>query len=150
MPISNTSLLLLTGAGLLAYSRFVKPATSAGTLNFYPASIKNITMDGITPVLTLGLAIQNPSSNQYTLKAVVGSVYANGNMIGNVSMFQQIVVRATAQTIVPLTIRLSLLGIVQDIIQAFNGNGIQQKIELNAYANINDFNVPIKVFYQIP
>lgn len=148
-PMTTAQIALLTGAGFLAYKAFSK-TQSAGTLNFYPASIKNIQMDGVTPVLTLGLAIQNPSSQTYIIKAVVGSLYANNILIGNVSSYVPKQVIATGQTIYPLNIRLSLLGIVQDILQAFQGGGVQQRLELNAYANVDDFNIPIKLNYTIP
>ena len=147
--MTTAQIALLTGAGLVAYKAFSK-TQSAGTLNFYPASVKNLQMDGVTPVLTLNLAIQNPSSQAYTVKAVVGSLYANGFLIGNVGSYTQKQVIATGQTIYPLIIRLSLLGIVQDIINAFSGNGAAQKVELNAYANVDDFNIPIKLLFNIP
>ena len=147
--LTTAQIALLTGASFIAYKAFSK-TQSAATLNFYPASIKNLQKDGVTPVLTLNLAIQNPSSQAYTVKAVVGSLYANGFLIGNVGSYVQKQVAATAQTIYPLTIRLSLLGIVQDIVNAFNGGGAAQKVELNAYANVDDFNIPIKLTFNIP
>ena len=149
VPMTGVQIALLTGAGLVAYKAFSK-TQSAATLNFYPASIKNLQMDGVTPVLTLNLAIQNPSGQAYTVKAVVGSLYANGFLIGNVGSYTQKQVIPTGQTIYPLTIRLSLLGIVQDIVNAFSGNGAAQKVELNAYANVDDFNIPIKLLFNIP
>jgi len=148
-PMTTAQIALLTGAGFIAYKAFSK-TQSAATLNFYPASIKNLQMDGVTPVLTLNLAIQNPSSQTYTVKAVVGSLYANGFLIGNVGSYVQKTIIGPGQTIYPLTIRLSLLGIVQDIINAFSGGGAAQKVELNAYANVDDFNIPIKLLFNIP
>lgn len=77
-------------------------------------------------------------------------MYANGFLIGNVGSYIQRQVIPTGQTIYPLTIRLSLLGIVQDIVNAFSGGGAAQKVELNAYANVDDFNIPIKLLFNIP
>ncbi len=143
------TIVLLAGGGFLAYKAY-QSKQSAGTLNFYPASLKSLSFDGITPVLSVGVAVQNPSNQNYQVRAIVGNLYANGNLIGNVSNFTVVNVAAAAQTIYPLQIRLSLLGIVQNIIDAFNGNGLHVNAELQANANVNGFVVPIKIQYTFP
>lgn len=139
---------LVTGA-VIALTALNKVYAS-GTLNFYPASIKDISFDGITPVVTLGLAIQNPSGQSFTINSLVGNVTANGTLIGNVSSFNPVYVRANSQQIYYLNVRMSLLGIVNDIIKAFNGNGISQELKFSAYANVSNYTIPITITYKVP
>lgn len=135
--------------GLLAY-RAISQTTAGGRLNFYPGSLREIGMDGITPVAVLGLVVQNPSDQSFTLKSFVGNVYANGYLIGNVSNFINTVIAPNQATIYNLQVRLSILGVVQDIIAAFNGTGITQYIELKSYANVNNFTIPVNITYKVP
>lgn len=106
-------------------------------------------MDGITPVITFSLAIQNTSNQTMVVNSLAGNLYANSFLIGNVSSYVPVRVKANGETILQLTVRLSLLGIVQDIIRAFNGNGFQQQLEFDARANIDRYQVPIKISYKV-
>ena len=133
----------------MALTAFQK-ASASGTLNFYPESLRHVEFDGITPVATFGLVIQNPSSQKFTIRSLAGNFTANGFRIGNVSSFTPISVNANSQTVYLLTVRLSLLGVVQDIINALNGNGIKQNVTFNAWVNVDNYSVPINMIFQIP
>jgi len=98
-------------------------------------------MDGITPIATFGLMIQNPSSQSFTIKSLAGNISANGFRIGSVSSFIPLTIRPNSQQIYLLNIRLSLIGVVSDIIAAFNGNGARQVVEFNAVATFAVLNV---------
>lgn len=148
--MTATSIAFIAAGAYVAYKSVIQPASAAGTLNFYPANAKSLRFDGLTPVITIGIAIQNPSNQTYTIKSLVGNIYANGYLIGNVSSFFQMAIKPTGETVYPITVRLSLIGIVQDIIAAFNGGGIQQEVELQANANVNNFIFPVKIKYHIP
>lgn len=139
---------LLLGGALVAYNAFAK-GSALQTLNFYPKSISSIKFDGVTPVMRFGLAIQNTSNQRMVLRSFAGNLYANGLLIANVSSYNLTPVAPNAETVLMITARLSLLGIVQDIIQAFNGNGLKQEIELDARANIDRYNIPIKIKYSV-
>jgi hypothetical protein len=147
--LSNLANLALAAGAVVAYNAFNK-ASAAGSLNFYPSGARSLRFDGITPVITIGIAIQNPSNQYYSINSFVGNVSANGYLIGNVSSFGKMVVRPNAQTVYPITVRLSLLGVVNDIVNAIQGSGIQQQLDLSATANVNNFLVPVKLKYQLP
>lgn len=140
---------VLVGGAIIALTAFQK-FRSAGSLNFYPGSLKNIYLDGITPVATFGLVIQNPSSQSFTVKSLAGNLTANGFQIGNVSSYLPIEILANSQRTYNLTVRLSILGVVNDIISAFNGNGATQTIEFKAWANVDNLSVPITLKYKVP
>jgi len=139
----------LAAGAIIALTAFSK-AKAAGTLNFYPEGVRSITLDGITPIISLGLVIQNPSSSSFQVKSLVGNLSANGFIIGNVSTYQAVTVRANSQSVLVLNVRLSILGIVGDIIKAFNGEGVQQIMTFKAWANVDNYSAPITISYKIP
>jgi len=148
MPVNLFTKSLLVGGAIVALSAFSK-AQAGGSLNFYPAAIQHIRFDGITPVATFGLAVQNPTGSRFVIKSLVGNLYANSILIGNVSSFLPFTVSPNSQAVYPLTVRLSLLGVVADIVKAFNGQGWKQSVEFKATANVDNWMIPIKINYQV-
>lgn len=148
--MSNALKLLLAAGAIVAFSAFQK-VNASGSLNFYPASINQITFDGMTPVANIGLAIQNPSNQQFVIHSIAGNVYANDYLIGNVSSYINQTIKANSQAVYNLNIRFSILGIVNDIIRSFeNKSGINQILELQANINVDNFTIPLKVKYKVP
>lgn len=147
-PIQMSKALLLAAGGVLAYALLNK-ATALQRLNFYPKGVQSLKFDGVTPVLQIGLAVQNTSGQQIVMRSFAGSVYANGYYIGNISSYNVFTVRPNSETVLALTIRLSLIGIVSNIVNAFNGNGPAQELELDALANVDNYQVPVKIKYKI-
>jgi hypothetical protein len=147
MNVMQTGL-LLTGA-VIAWNAFNK-AQASGTLNFYPASVSNISFDGITPVISLGIMAQNPSGQSFTVNSLVGNLFANDTLIGNVSSFTNTTIQPNSQQLYTVNVRMSLLGIVTDLIKSFrHETGLQQEIEFNAWANVNGYTLPLKLKYKV-
>lgn len=130
------------------YNVFQRKA-AAGALNFLPGTVRDIAFDGSTPVLTASLIVQNTSSQQFILKAIAGDLYSNGYWVGNISYWQPQTIAATRQTEIRLQIRLGLIGIVQDIINAFQYNNTTQVLKFVANANVDNIQVPIDIKYKI-
>lgn len=105
-------------------------------------------MDGLTPVMTLGLAIQNTSNQSFTLQSLAGEVYANKYLIGNVGTFSAQTIHPNSETVIYIDCRLSLLGIVTDILNAIRNKTFSQTIELESTANIDNLQVPIDLSYK--
>ena len=139
---------LLIGGALVAVNAFQK-ASAAGTLNFYPDSIKNIAFDGITPIATIGIMVQNPTGQRYQVRSLVANLTANGFNIGNVSSFAPTYIAPNSQSVYLVNVRLSVIGIVTDIINAFNGGGIRHEIQFKGFANVDNFVVPINMKYVV-
>jgi len=138
----------LSAAGIILYSLFRKSA-AAGTLNFYPASVKKIKFEGATPIMVFGLAIQNTSNQSFTLKSIAGNLYANNYLIGNIGAFNPQVIAANSQTVIDVNVRMSLIGIVTDIINGIKNNTFSQNLELESYANVDNLQVPVNITYKI-
>ena len=139
---------LLVAGALIAYNAFAK-GTALQTLNFYPKAVNNIKFDGATPVMQFSLAIQNTSNQSMVVKSLVGNLYSNDYYIGNIASYIPTRINANSETILILSVRLSLIGIVSDIINCFNGNGFSQDLEFQANANVNKFQIPINIKYKV-
>jgi LEA14-like dessication related protein len=139
---------LLAAGALIAYRLFASGKTMK-SLRFFPKKVYDIKMEGITPVLKLGLGVQNISNESLELKSLIGNVFCNDIEIGRVNLISPTKINASSETILILSVRLSLLGIVQDLIKAFKGGGWKKKIVIKAMANVDRWNIPINVSYTI-
>jgi len=129
---------VLIGAGLMAQKQ------AAGFLNFFIRSI-SLAFDGITPVLRLNIAIQNPSNESFVIRSLVANVTANETIIGNISSFTTVAINPNAETILPVFVRLKTIAIVSDILTLIqNGSGISQTIKIDGAANANNMVIPVK------
>lgn len=133
---------------MIAYNALAK-ATAAGTINFYPETVQQIVFDGPTAVITFSLAAQNTSGQTFNVKSLAGNLYANNYLIGNASYFYPQVVGPNRATSIVLNARLSPIAIVNDIIRAFQMGNFKQEIRFEAYANVNNFQIPINIKYQV-
>ena len=69
--------------------------------------------------------------------------------IGNVSDFEAVTVAANSETPIDITIRLQLIGLVSDLMNAILYGNFQQQISLVALANVDNLQVPINFDYTI-
>ncbi len=141
---------ILLGAGALVALNLISKGSAAKSLNFYPGSVKSLEFDGVTPVITLGLLVQNTSNQQILFRSFAGNIYANDFLVGNVATYQPTVVPANSQITYNLTVRLSPLGVVNELISIIQGaNPRSMVMELQASANIDVVRVPVKIKYSI-
>lgn len=132
------------GLGLvLLYSLFRK-GSGLQSLQFYPAAVQKITLEGMTPVLTIGLGVQNTSNQDFKLNSIAGNAYANNTYLGNISSFQPISIKRNSEQIVPLNFRLQFSGVVSNIVDAINSGSFNQALRLDLMANVDGLQVPIK------
>lgn len=140
---------ILIPAGLLIAWLVFAQQKAINLLNYIITGVK-LSWDGITPILTVALTIQNVSNEKYTVNSFVGTLTSGGTMIGNVSTFVQTDIPASSQVSLPLQIRLSLIGVVSDLVALINqGSGISQTIVLNGYLNASGILAPINLSYKI-
>lgn len=133
---------------MLAYNLFTK-SRALGTMNFYPDKVRQMEFDGATPVIQLGILAQNTSNQNLVVRSFAGNLYSNDFLIGNVSSFVPFQVAPNSQTLLILNVRLSLIGIVNDIIRAWTEKNFTQNIQVRAYANIDNYQVPVNLSFKI-
>lgn len=147
MPIKTQTAVGLGFLAVLGYSLFRKGA-ALGNLHFFPYNIKNVRMQGLTPIITMGLAIQNPNNQSFTLKNIFGELYANGYLIGNVSVSYPQTIAANSEQIVYIEARMLLISIVNDILNAIKTGTWSQTLELEATANVDNLVIPLNIKYK--
>lgn len=138
----------LVAAGVVVYNVLVK-GKALGSINFISGNVHSLALQGTTPVLTVGVIAQNTSSQKFVVRSIAGNVSADGYLIGYVSYFGQTEILPNSQVQIYVPIVLSPLGIVQDIINAFQTNNSQQEIEFKGYANVDNFQVPVDNKYKV-
>lgn len=138
----------LIGGGIVAYNIFVK-GKALGSINFVSGGVHSLAMQGINPILTVVVVAQNTSSQKFIVRSIAGNVTADGYLIGYVSYFGETEILPNSQKQILVPIVMSPLGIVQDIINAFQMNDSTQEIQFKGYANVDNFQVPIDNKYKI-
>lgn len=144
----NTGTTIAVAAGFFILTGLFSKSKALGNLYFYPHSLKGIKFDGVTPVMTLGLAVQNTSNQSFTLRSIAGELYANNYLIGNIGSFVPQAILPNSQTIIFINARLSLIGIVSDIIDALKNKTFNTTLELESQANIDNLQVPINLKFK--
>jgi hypothetical protein len=142
--MSRTTTFLLVGLGLfVAYQ--VYRLKAVGNLLFFPGSVTSLGVNGATPEITMSLIAQNTSSVPIEVDSLAGNIYANNTLIGNISSFVPMVIPGNSQTAILVTAQLQTLGIVTDIINAFQNKTFSQNILVKGFANVQGVQVPLDI-----
>lgn len=140
--------ILLPLAGLFALGLFAQKRASA-MLTYLIDGI-GFAWEGTAPLLRLDMIVQNPSNEQFTIKSIVANAYTNGHTLGNISMFQTIVINPHSVQVLPVFVRMNLSAVVSDLIALLQkGSGNPQEITLKGYVNANGFVSPLNMTYKL-
>ena len=104
---------------------------------------------GLTPVFTLGLGAQNTSNQTFTVNSIAGNATSNGFFVGNLANFQPQLVPANKQGILLLECRLSLIGVANDLIQAFQTHSFTQDLRIQGTVNVDNLQVPLDIKFKV-
>ena len=134
-------------AGLYILSK-LSFAGNASRLN-YTISGMGLSMSGINPVMSINLVVQNPTTEVFNVTAIVANAALNGEPLGNVAGFTPVSIAATSQANVPLTITISGLSLISDVVNILNGTaGVSALLHITGTVNANGTLLPIDVQYQ--
>lgn len=140
--------ILLIAAGILGLY-FWKQKEAAGNLIFFPGTITGMAFEDATPVAFLTLQIQNTSNVDIQINSMAGNVFANGVRVGNVSNFDPVMIGRNSQGYLPIKVQFDLIGIVQDIIRAWQGGVFRQTISIEGFVNAGSVQVPISLVFKV-
>ena len=70
-------------------------------------------------------------------------------MIGYVYNFTTQAIAPTSQATLEVRAKLQMIGIVSDLINAFNSGNFSQDISLDAFANVDGLQVPVDYTYKL-
>lgn len=144
----RNSELLIAGAGGLILATFLLKGRAFSRLNFVSAKVSKFYFDGVTPVLVITVTAQNTSSVPLLVNSLTANLYADtsNTYVGNVSSFQPVSISANALTEIPLTVRLSPVNLVSQLIQVVEYGHFSMPLMIDGFANIGGsqigFNLP--------
>lgn len=139
-------LIALGVVGALYYGNLFR---AAGNLVFFPGRITNLSLSGFSPEITAELIVQNTNNVSFTVASIAATVSSNGTLIGNVSNFSQIEIPGNSQAVIPLTIQLQPIALVNNIIGIITGGAGSSEISVNGSLNANGIQAPIDLTYKI-
>lgn len=141
--------LLVVPAGLLLY-KGAAVVYNATRLNFFIAKLVP-RFQGLTPVLDIYIGVQNPTGGTFEINSITGNVYVDENFLGNLSSFTLIQIKPNAQTVFVATLRLSLIGVVQEVWNAIQTglSTVSFTLKFNGTVNVNGVPVPAILSYKI-
>jgi LEA14-like dessication related protein len=138
----------LIGAGIFVLSK-IATANIASRLNFVLGGV-SASLSGLTPVVTVNVVVQNPTSGSFTVNSLVGNISVNGTQIGNISMFVATVIPPNNQVQLPLTVILNPAQVLTDLLNLLTGNsGNQVIVSLDGTANIDNIPIPVSIQYNV-
>lgn len=147
--LKRNDAILLGGVAVAAGAFLLRKASAAGHLVFSPGNVTSMDFVGSTPTLTFQLIVQNTSGSDLLLNSLAGNLSSNGYLIGNVNNFSGVPIMGNSSTTVLLTVSLQVIGIVNDLIRAFQYKNFTQDITLDGAANVNGFQVPLNLKFSV-
>jgi len=137
---------LLVGGGIIAYS-LIRKGKAFKSINFFPDKIHGFEWEGLSPILVMGLGAQNTSNQSFTIYSIAGNAYSKEGSdlvyVGNISAFQPQVISPNSESILRVNIKLSLIGVANEIIEAVQYGDFTKTIVIKATANIDQQQIPI-------
>ncbi len=120
---------------------------AAGNLQYYAGNITGYSL--LPPMITIELVVQNTSNVTFTISSLAANVTSDGTQIGNISDFIPVTIAPNNQGVVPLTLRLLPLGLVNDIISIITGGSGSRNIKIEGTVNANGIQSPFGLSYKI-
>lgn len=145
--MKTEKVLLYGGVAVIGLALFLK-ARALGNLVFTPGSVSNMGFQNGIPVADVTLLAQNTSATGLTVNSFAGNVFSNDILIGNIYNFQPVHIAGNSQTPVNVSIQFKALGVVTDLIKAFQNNNYSQDITIDGYANVMGLQLPINLKFQ--
>lgn len=103
----------------------------------------------MTPVAEIGIGVQNTSNQSFRVNSIAGNAYSNGSYVGNIGSFVPVEVPPNSQAVIMVKVRLQLVGIVNNIIDAFQDKHFTQDVKLTLSANVDNLQLPIDLNYKV-
>lgn len=135
--IKTRDLLLYGAIGFAAWYLFRK-SHAVSTLVYIPRGI-GFGNGGMQ--ITIG--VQNPTSTALTLRSIAGTVFLNGDSVGNISDFNAQVIAPNQETPVTLVLSPNVFGIAQLATEAIKNGLDSASFSVSGFANVDDNTFPV-------
>lgn len=139
---------IAAAAGAYALFAFTK-IRRISTLTFFPGTIHSFSFAGSIPVLEFNISIQNTSSLPVTVKSLAGNIFSSGYLVGNVTSTSIIDIPSNSNIQTRVKAQLSLLGIVNNLIAAFQNRDSSKEISFEGFANVDNLQIPLNLKFNL-
>lgn len=140
---------MLGAAALIGYGIYSK-GRALSNLIFSPGQINAIHFDGATPVIELSILAQNTNSASVPINAIAGNIYTQDGtgqtLIGNIYNFQPTLIQGNAATWLTLYCRCQIVGVVNEVISAFQYKNNTKNLIIQATANVSGIQFAVPEF----
>lgn len=96
-----------------------------------------------SPVLSIDMAVQNPTNSKITFKSITGGLSINDTFIANVSSFGDQVILPNSETILKLQARPSAIGVFNSIRNLIDNRSGNIKASFIGSANLDGITYPV-------
>lgn len=139
---------ILAAGALIAYNALAKGA-AATKLVFFPSGVTGLKYVNGSPEITFSVLIQNTSNQTMNFYSLAGNIFSNGYLVGNAMTRQGARIQPNSETIIKITARLQVIGVVADLVRAIQGEGFKRTFEFTGAANFDKYQVPVNIKYQV-
>lgn len=148
--MTKTEQTIVLAAGVLIAGSYLLKGRALKNLVFSNGQLQSIGMQGATPIIDFTVLAQNTASIGITLQSLAGNIYTDDlgqkTLIGNISNFSPVLIAANQQTFIPLQCRTRIVGVVNDLISAFQNRNFQMALVVQAWANVDGIQFAIPEF----
>lgn len=131
-------------AGFIALFYWTK-AKAIEKLQYYVDGVSGGIVSGY-PVITLNLAVNNPTNQQFTIKSLIGTLTANGQPIGRVESHSEVVILPAGQSHYPISVQVVLAGVALTVYNLISqGIGNTQTLGFNGAVNASGIVAPLDI-----
>jgi len=95
--------------------------------------------------MNIDMLVQNPNSQDFSIKSVIGNLVINKNPVASINMFGNYVVRGNDQETIPLTAKVSGVDVFHALQKYFAAGKVS--LFFQGTINVNDKAVPMTLSY---
>ncbi len=147
MTTASKGIIFGSAGAILIY--LAAKARTVGNLIFLPGTVTGMSFNALAPEITFTVFVQNTSALGVQVDSFAGNLVSDGTYIGNVYNFLPVVIPPNSQTAVQITARLQPLGLVNEIIQAFQYKNFSRNIKIQGFVNAGILQIPLTLNFSI-
>lgn len=141
--IGKKTILILIGAGLLAYNYISKKTSAFGLTSISLKNFKIKSFSGTTLNCLLEVNIQNPTNELLFFNSITGNVYKDNTKLGYFERTEKTDILPNQTTVLPLNFNISVLSIVQSALDLL-ANGLKTTVLVDTVTDIKGIKIPVR------
>lgn len=106
--------------------------------------------NGTAPEIQMRINVQNPGNDDFQINGITGNLYSGESLVGSVSSFVPTRIPGPGQNILPVNIRVGILGVAIDVYNLIvSGVGSGRSLKFAGFINVNGLVLPLELNYNL-